>query len=106
VSKISKYDAKKIVPEIKEVVTRTRGIGLNFEARWKLYKNMKEVDKDINFYSLRPLTGELLNFIDGKRTIQDIADAVGYEYGVKIRGEDFLTFLIPQKEAGIIKFKT
>ena len=105
-SKISKYDAKKTIPEIKEIVIRNGGGRLSYEARWELYKNMNEVDKDINFYALRPLTGELLNFIDGKRTIQDIADAVGYEYGVKIRGEDFLTFLIPQEEAGIIKFKT
>ena len=104
-SKIKKYDVKKIIPEIKTIEIRTRRGQLSYEARWELYKNMKKVDKDINFYSLRPLTGELLNFIDGKRTIQDIADAVGYEYGVKIRGEDFLTFLIPQKEAGIITFK-
>ena len=103
-SKISKYDAKKTIPEITGTVTR--GGRLSFKARWKLYKNMNKVDKDINFYALRPLTGELLNFIDGKRTIQDIAEAVGYEYGVKIRGEDFLTFLIPQEKAGIIKFHT
>jgi len=40
---------------------------------------MKEVDPDVNFYSIRPLSHEFMNFIDGERTVEEIAEAVGYE---------------------------
>jgi len=99
------FNVEKTIPKIKKMEARAVGGLLDYEDRWKLFESMKQVDKDINFYSLRPLTGELLNFIDGKRTIKEIADAVGYEYGVKIEGKDFLTFLLPLKENGILTFE-
>jgi len=63
---------------------------------------MKEVDPDVNFYSIRPLSHEFMNFIDGERTVEEIAEAVGYEYGVKIKGEHVLLFLNHLKEKGLI----
>ena len=78
---------------------------LTREFRWKLYELMKKIDSNINFYSTRPLNHEFLNFINGKRTISDIADAVGYEFGMRISGEHVLMFLLPHEEKGYLSFE-
>ena len=86
-----KYDATKTVPKQlpgKELpVART-----DFFLRWEMCNKMKKVDADVNFYSIRPLSHEFMNFVDGKRTVEEIAPAVGYEYGVNIKGEHVLLF--------------
>jgi hypothetical protein len=78
---------------------------LDRETRWKLCKMMRKVDKNVNFYSTRPLSHEIINFIDGKRRISDITDAVGYEYGIRIKAEHVLIFLLHLKEKGYLTFK-
>jgi len=70
--------------------------------RLELYKAMKEVDKDMNFYSLRPMTHEMIGFVDGKRTVSDIAQAVGYEYQVIIKPEHVLEFFRMLEQRGYL----
>jgi len=98
------YDIEKTVP--KRTVKSIRIPRLKYKFRLELCQKMKEIDDDINFYSLRPLTHEFLNFIDGKRTISEIAEAVGYEYGVKIKGEHVLLFMQSLKEEGYISLES
>ena len=103
-----KFDAEKTVPQItgKKNILRMRDVrSFDYELRWKLCKMMKQIDKDVNFFSLRPLNHEFLNFIDGERSFSDIANAVGYEYNLKIKGEHILMFLLHLKEEGYLSFK-
>lgn len=95
------HDPRKTVPknlEGKELpVTRP-----DFRLRWEMCNRMKETDPDVNFYSIRPLSHEFMNFIDGARTVEEIAKAVGYEYGVKIKGEHVLLLFAHLEERGLI----
>lgn len=98
-----KIDYKNTVP--KKIGNTLIPNRLTREIRWKLCKIMKKVDNNVNFYATRPLNDEFINFINGKRTISDIADAVGYEYGMRIKGEHVLMFLLPLKEKGYLSFE-
>ena len=95
------YDPRKTVPKNVEgnmlPVTRP-----DFSLRWEMCNLMKEIDPDVNFYSIRPLSHEFMNFIDGERTVEEIASAVGYEYGVKIIGEHALLLFTHLEERGLI----
>jgi hypothetical protein len=98
------YDVKKTVPQKmpgKELpVARP-----DFFLRWEMCNKMKEVDPDVNFYSIRPLSHEFVNFIDGKRTIDDIASSVGYEYGMKIKGEHVLLLFKYMHDNGLLRLQ-
>ena len=98
------YDVTKTVPQIipgKELpVARP-----DFFFRWEMCRKMKEVDPDVNFYSIRPFSHEFVNFIDGKRTIEEIASSVGYEYGVKIIGEHVLLLFKHMHDKGLLRLK-
>ena len=97
------YDVTKTVPQKlpgeELLVARP-----DFSLRWEMCNKMKEVDPDVNFYSIRPLSHEFMNFVDGNRTIEEIANAVGYEYGMKIKGEHVLIYFIYLKDRGILTF--
>lgn len=95
------YNPEKTIPK------RIKGMELpvsrpDFRLRWEMHNRMKEVDPDVNFYSIRPLSHEFMNFIDGERTVEEVATAVGYEYGFRIEGEHVLLLLIHLEERGLI----
>jgi hypothetical protein len=95
------YSPKKTIPKrIKNVeipVYRPE-----FNLRWELCNQMKDVDPDVNFYSIRPLSHEFINFIDGEKTVEEIAKAVGYEYGIRIIGDHVLLLFLHLEEIGLI----
>ena len=95
-----KYDVTKTIPH--KVQGINQRVNVVFHAKWELTNMMKTVDPDVNFYSTRPLFHELFNFIDGKRTISEIAAAVGYEYGVKIDSEHVLILFKSLEEKGLL----
>ena len=98
------YDVKKTVPQ-KMPGTELPVARPDFFLRWEMCNKMKEVDPDVNFYSIRPLSHEFVNFIDGKRTIEEIASSVGYEYGVKIKGEHVLLLFKHMRDEGLLRLK-
>ena len=71
-----------------------RALRWDFEFRTNLLEKMQKEDDNINGNCLRALTGEFINFSDGKNTIEMIAKAAGYEYGVKINPEHVLEFFL------------
>lgn len=77
----------------------------DYEFREDLLRKIQNVDPNINGNCFRCLTAEVINFIDGERTVEKISKAVGYEYGVKINPEHILEFLKKTKELGQITFK-
>lgn len=96
------YDVTKTVPS--KVPGVNQVVRTGFELRWKMCNEMKKVDPDVNFYSIRPLSHEFVNFVDGKLTIEEVASAVGYEYGLKIKGEHVLLLFEDLKEKGFFTF--
>ncbi|MBQ03935.1 hypothetical protein CL673_04380 [Candidatus Bathyarchaeota archaeon] len=97
-----KYDVTKIIP--KKVPGANQVVRTGFKLRWEMCNKMKEVDPDVNFYSIRPLSHEFVNFADGKLTIDEVAAAVGYEYGLQIKGEHVLLLFKDLKEKGFFTF--
>lgn len=71
-----------------------RALRWDFEFRTNLLEKMRKEDGNINGNCLRALTGEFINFCDGKKTVEMIAKAAGYEYGVKINPEHVLEFFL------------
>jgi hypothetical protein len=65
---------------------------------------MQSVDPNINGNCFRCLTAEVINFIDGEKTVEEISKAVGYEYGVKINSKYILEFLKKTKDLGQMTF--
>lgn len=110
------FDIEKIIPEnrgmnkggrlIPDAFKYQTAFRWQYNFREQLCKKMKRVDKNINVFGIRALTAEIINFIDGRRTISEVAESVGYEYGVKIKPEHVLEFLLKAKEQGYIHFKT
>ena len=96
------YDVTKTVPL--KVPGVSQGVRTGFDLRWEMCNKMKKIDPDVNFYSIRPLSHEFMNFVDGKLTIEEIAAAVGYEYGLKIKGEHVLLLFKDLKKKGFLTF--
>ena len=82
-----------------------RALRWDFEFRTNLLEKMRNEDNNINGNCLRALTGEFINFSDGKKTIEEIARAAGYEYGVKIKPEHVLEFFLKVMEKDQITLK-
>jgi hypothetical protein len=109
-------DVEKIVPEnrmiskngysVPEAFKYQTAFRWDFEFREQLCAKMKSIDKGINrSIGIRALTAEIINFIDGQRTISEIAEMIGYEYNLKIDPKHVLEFLLKVKEMGYINFK-
>lgn len=84
---------------------RNMRFSLERSKRWNLCNKMKLVDPNVNFYGMRPLTGEFLNFADGNRTVAEISSKVGYEYGIVIKPEHALEFFKIALSEGAVEFK-
>ncbi len=82
-----------------------RALRWDFEFRTNLLEKMQKEDDNINGNCLRALTGEFINFSDGKNTIEMIAKATGYEYLVKINPEHVLEFFIKVMEKDQISLR-
>jgi len=66
---------------------------------------MKTVDKNINrTHGIRALTAEIVNFIDGQRTISDISECVGHEFAVNLDPSHVYEFLVKAKQKGYVNF--
>ena len=97
-----KYNPQKTIPKIIEGITPPISRP-DFNLRWEMCKKMRKVDANVNFYSIRPISHEFVNFIDGKRSVEEIASAVGYEYNIKIEGRHVLLLLNDLEKRGLIK---
>jgi hypothetical protein len=93
-------DYSKVVPTLK----KNERFTLDRQSRWDLCLEMKAYDSNVNFYSIRPLGNEFANWIDGKRSVEEIATAVSCEYSIKIKPEHVLKYLQHMKDKGLVHF--
>ena len=73
-----------------------------YEFREQLIGKMKKIDPNVNAFGIRALTAEIVNFIDGEKSIREIAESVGFEYDLKIEPAHVLEFLVKVEELGYI----
>lgn len=61
-----------------------RWTGLDYADLMDLADALHADDPDAGWRSLRVVSDEAWNFVDGERTVGEIADAVGFEFGLEI----------------------
>lgn len=61
-----------------------RWTGLDYGDLLEIADDLHEDDGDAGWRSLRVVSDEALNFVDGERTVGEIADAVGFEFELEI----------------------
>lgn len=78
---------------------------LSYSELVSLVERLQTEDPRIVFDSLRPMGDELWNFVDGRRTIQEIADVVCFEFDFDLDPENFLGMFAALERDGLIAFK-
>ena len=69
----------------------------------EIAEKMAQQDARIVFDSLRPMGDELWNFIDGNRTVRDVAEAVCLEFDFDLDPALFIPLMEGMVRAGIIE---
>jgi len=82
-----------------------RWAGLEYQDLLDIAETLNETDENSGWRSLRVISDETWNFVDGNRTVEDIAKSVGFEFDLKIATEPIYQILEGHKEAGNLSFK-
>jgi len=83
----------------------SRRAGLEYEDLLKIAEMLSDADEDAGWRSLRVVSDEAWNFIDGQRTVGEIADAVGFEFDMQIEPEPVYRILSGHAEVGNLRFE-
>ena len=79
--------------------------GLSGTDYWDLYEmaeQMNSRDPSMNYDSLRIIGDEIWNFADGKRSVNDIADAIGAEFDFDLESSHVLKLFEGLKSKGLV----
>jgi hypothetical protein len=79
--------------------------GLTYDEMAQLVGALVRDDARVNWETLRLLGDELWNFADGRRTVGGIAEAIGFEFGLRISGSNLLTLARGLERAGALTLK-
>ena len=93
-------------PRRKGTCRPTRWAGLSYAELLKIGEQLAAEDENAGFNSLRVICDETEAFIDGRRTVGEIADAVGFEFDLKIGPLPIYAILRGLETAGYIEFGT
>ncbi len=83
----------------------SRWQGLEYDDLLAIADDLATADEDAGWRSLRVVTDEAWNFVDGERTVGEIADAVGFEFGLRIEPRPVYRILKGQADAGNLRFE-
>lgn len=83
----------------------SRWAGLEYEDLLQIAHLLAAADDDAGWRSLRVVSDEAWNFVDGERTVGEIAEAVGFEFGLHIEAEPVYRVLNGHAEAGNLRFE-
>lgn len=79
--------------------------GMTYPQLVAIVDRMAAQDSRIVFDSLRPMGDELWNFVDGHRTVEEIAEVVCIEFGFELEPELFCPLLDGMAKIGLIEFE-
>jgi aminopeptidase YwaD len=88
------------VPRRKKLNVFPRFAGLNYEELKSLYTQMVKVDPSLKFYALVPISSEIGNLVDGRRSVRQITKAVSFQYQIKLKEKHVLRFLKSLEKLG------
>lgn len=79
--------------------------GLEYEDLLEIADLLADADEDAGWRSLRVVSDEAWNFVDGERTVGEIADAVGFEFGLRVEPEPVYRILAGHEDGGNLQFE-
>ena len=82
-----------------------RWTGLDYEDLLEIAAELGESDEDAGWRSLRVVSDEAWNFVDGERTVREIADAVGFEFGLNVEPGPIARILEGHAAGGNLRFE-
>jgi hypothetical protein len=97
------YD--RIVPKRAIEGRAGRWAGLSYQDLLSIAGELEAQDKNAGFQSLRVIADESWNFVDGKRSVADIARAVGFEFDLDLNPHAVYRLLEGLERAGGLKFE-
>lgn len=84
----------------------TPGIGIiPYAEQASIAGQMEAQDEKFLFYTLRVMNDEVWNFIDGQRTIGEIAESVCMEFGFELEPALFLPLVQELVDRGLIRLE-
>lgn len=102
---IDRGDVAELVPVRTTDDLVSRWVGLEYEDLLEIADTLAEADDEAGWRSLRVVSDEAWNFVDGKRTVGDIADAVGFEFDLTIEPEPIYRILAGHEDGGNLRFE-
>lgn len=91
-----------IVPRRLKLGVFPRFAGLSYEELKLLYAEMTQSDPSLKFYALVPISSEIGNLVDGRRSVSYITKAVSFQYRVQLQEGHVLRFLNSLEKLGYI----
>lgn len=82
-----------------------RWTGLEYEDLLEIADSLGRADEDAGWRSLRVVSDEAWNFVDGKRTVGEIADAIGFEFDLRVEPEPVARILEGHAAGGHLRFE-
>lgn len=82
-----------------------RWVGLEYEDLLEIADQLAEADEDAGWRSLRVVSDEAWNFVDGERTVGDIADSVGFEFSLTVEPGPIYRILGGHEDGGNLRFE-
>jgi hypothetical protein len=82
-----------------------RWTGLDYDDLLDIADALNESDPEAGWRSLRVVSDEAWNFVDGERTVGEIADAVGFEFDLHVEPEPIKAILEGHAEGGNLRFE-
>ncbi len=104
-------DADERDPRFDAVPVRTtdglaaRWAGLSYEDLLEIADDLEAGDETAGWRSMRVVADEAWNFVDGDRTVAEIADAVGFEFDLVIDPDPIDALLRGHEEVGNLRFE-
>ncbi|MFP9062201.1 hypothetical protein ACLI4R_16990 [Natrialbaceae archaeon A-chndr2] len=82
-----------------------RWTGLAYDDLLEIADQLADADEDAGWRSLRVVSDEAWNFVDDERTVGEIADAVGFEFGLTVESEPIYRILEGHRDGGNLQFE-
>ncbi len=81
------------------------GVVVSYNRLVTMAEAIQKEDPTANFALMRPLVDEVWNFIDGRRDVSAIRDAVCYEFDVEIPEQLILELILALEQAGFVNWQ-